>query len=134
MITMIGLAPLALVPILMFVLGYAMSHVFMPSQTAAFATISKALTGQASTLFSAQRQLGSAMAIAIVSTTLAILGVVRPGTDLPDLGTYQVTFGVAGFLALIGAVLAMRIPDSDAASTLAVPDPKVVPTPVEVVA
>jgi len=134
MITTIGLAPLALVPILMFVLGYAMSHVFMPSQTAAFATISKALTGQASTLFSAQRQLGAAMAIAIVSTTLAVLGVVRPGTDLPDLGTYQVTFGVAGLLALAGAVLAMKIPDSDAASTMAVPAPKVVPTPVEVVA
>ncbi|MEO5873651.1 MAG: DHA2 family efflux MFS transporter permease subunit [Streptosporangiaceae bacterium] len=134
LIATIGLAPLATVPVLMFLLGYAMSHVFMPSQTAAFATISKALTGQASTLFSAQRQLGSAMAIAIVSTTLAILGVVRPGTGLPDLSSYQAAFGVAGFLSFLGALLALRIPDSDAAPTMVAPTPKVVVTAVEAAA
>jgi EmrB/QacA subfamily drug resistance transporter len=134
MIATIGFVPLPLIPILMFVIGYAMSHVFMPSQTAAFATISKALTGQASTLFNAQRQLGSAVAIAIVSTTLAVLGVVQPGTDLPDLSTYQAAFGVAGLLALIGAALALYIPDSDAASTMVAPAPKVIPTPVKAAA
>ena len=42
----------------MFAAGYAMAHVFVPSQAAGFATISPAATGRASTLFNALRQLG----------------------------------------------------------------------------
>ncbi len=59
------------VRILMFLAGYAMAHVFVPSQAAGFATISSAATGRASTLFNALRQLGSAVGVALLSTVVA---------------------------------------------------------------
>ena len=51
-----------------------MSHVFVPSQAAGFATISPANTGRASTLFNAVRQLGSAFGVALLTTVMAAVG------------------------------------------------------------
>ena len=111
---------------LMFGTGFAMAHVFMPAQTAAFATISSAATGRASTLFNAQRQLGSAMGVALLGTVLASIGTVTTGpaaggangTPTANLAAYHAAFLVAAGLAAVAAVLALFISDRDAAPTM----------------
>ncbi|GAA0678453.1 MDR family MFS transporter [Kitasatospora atroaurantiaca] len=109
------------VRVLLFVTGFAMSHVFMPSQTAAFSTISPASTGGASTLYNAQRQLGSALGVAILGTVLAAVGTVTTtvgGTPTANLDAYRAAFLVASALALVAAVTALFVRDSDAAATM----------------
>ncbi len=110
--------------VLMFLLGYSMAHVFVPSQAAAFATISRASTGRASTLFNANRQLGSAVGVAVLSTILATVGLVghtARGT-VPNLGAYHLAFAAAAVIALIGATIALAISDRDAAPSMRKPD------------
>ncbi|MDA3627842.1 MDR family MFS transporter [Saccharopolyspora sp. WRP15-2] len=69
-------------------------------QVVAFATISKSATGGASTLFNVQRQVGSALGVALTACVLAG----SPGLD----GYHLAMFVSAGF-ALVGMVLALRI-------------------------
>ncbi|MEV0534559.1 DHA2 family efflux MFS transporter permease subunit [Kitasatospora sp. NPDC050463] len=106
---------------LMFVTGYAMSHVFMPSQTAAFATIGARDTGAASTLYNAQRQLGSALGVAVLGTVLTAVGaftVNASGTPVANLAAYRAAFLTAAGLALAAAAIALLVRDSDAAATM----------------
>jgi EmrB/QacA subfamily drug resistance transporter len=109
-----------LMRVLMFFLGLAVAHVFVPSQAAAFATITPAATGRASTLFNAMRQLGSAVGISVITSALSLVGTTRAaGTGVvPDLGAYHVAFLVAAGTALLAIAPALRIRDSDAASTM----------------
>ena len=107
---------------LMFVLGYCMAHVMVPSQAASMAQIDRASTGRASTLFNAVRQLGSATGIAVLSTVLSAVGFTMtralPGSrSAPDLAAYHWAFAVAALFAFAGAVLALSIHDVDADST-----------------
>lgn len=104
---------------LLFGLGVAVAHVFVPAQAASFARISLADTGRASTLFNALRQLGGAAGIAVLTSVLAGIGVVHvvDGRPAPDLTAYHVTFLVAAGLALLAAVAVLTIHDEDAAST-----------------
>ncbi len=83
--------------VLMFFVGYGMSHVFTSAQAAGFATISGADTARASTVFNAVRQLGGAIGVALLSTVVAEIGptVVRDGHVVPNLTAYHVTFLVA---------------------------------------
>jgi EmrB/QacA subfamily drug resistance transporter len=106
--------------ILMFVLGYANAHVFVPSQAAGFATISPANTAKASTLFNAQRQLGGAIGVAVLSTVVAAVGPLHTvaGHTLPNLNAYHAAFLVAAGLALISALFALTVSDADAAPTM----------------
>ena len=60
--------------LLMFSLGFAMAQVFVPTQAAAFATISPAATGRASTMFNAVRQLGGAVGVALLTTVIVLVG------------------------------------------------------------
>ncbi|HET6793106.1 MAG TPA: MDR family MFS transporter [Acidimicrobiales bacterium] len=119
--------------LLMFLLGLSMAHVFVPSQAAAFATISPARTGRASTLFNAQRQLGSALGVAVLSTVLALVGTsTRVGAAVePHLASYHLAFLTAALVALAAAACTYWIRDSDAASTMA---PRPVEPPVAVTA
>jgi EmrB/QacA subfamily drug resistance transporter len=113
--------PLWIVQVLMFFVGVGMAYVFLPNQAASMATISRKDTGGASMLFSVQRQLGSAMGVAILSTVLATIGVFRVGADgsqEPNLDAYHIAFFVAAGLALIGAFMAFFVPDEDAAATM----------------
>jgi MFS family permease len=105
---------------LMFFLGLAMAHVFVPSQAAAFATISPAATGGASTLFNAGRQLGSAVGISVITSVLSIVGATRVvgGGTVANLGSYHVAFLAAAGIAVLGVLAALRIRDADAASTM----------------
>jgi EmrB/QacA subfamily drug resistance transporter len=104
----------------MFVAGYGMSHVFVPSQAAGFATISPADTGRASTMFNAIRQLGSAVGVALLSTVIAAVGPVRvvDGHVSPHLAAYHVAFLVAAAVALLGGICALTVNDADAANTM----------------
>jgi EmrB/QacA subfamily drug resistance transporter len=118
--------------LLMFTMGLAMAQVFISSQAASFATVSRAETGRASSLFNSQRQLGSAVGVAILSTVLALVGTehVVDGTSVANLTAYHAAFLVAAGIALCGSVAALTIKDADAAATMvrhsraAAPDPE----------
>jgi sugar phosphate permease len=106
---------------LMFLIGAGMAYAFVSSQVAAFATISSAATGQASALFSAQRQLGSALGVAVLSSVLGIVGPTRlsvSGAVVPNVVAYHAAFFAAAALAIIAAVIALAIRDRDAAATM----------------
>ena len=104
----------------MFIAGYGMSHVFVPSQAAGFATISPAATGRASTLFNAVRQVGSAVGVALLTTVIAAVGPVRvvDGHVSPYLTAYHVAFLVAAGVALLAGICALTVSDADAADTM----------------
>jgi EmrB/QacA subfamily drug resistance transporter len=115
-----GSGALWVMRMLMFFLGLSMAHIFVPAQAAAFATISPAATGRASTLFNALRQLGSAVGISVITSVLTIVGPTHlvGRSVVPNLGAYHVAFLVAAGIALLGVGAALRIHDRDAASTM----------------
>ncbi|MCW2547912.1 MAG: drug resistance transporter, EmrB/QacA subfamily, partial [Mycobacterium sp.] len=106
---------------LMFVLGFCMAHVMIPSQAASMAQIDRANTGRASTLFNAVRQIGSATGVAVLSTVIAAVGFgaaaasAKPGSG--TLQPYHVAFAVAAAFAFVAALLALTINDADAEAT-----------------
>ncbi len=106
---------------LMFALGYCIPHVMMSMQAAAFATISPASTGRASTLFNADRQLGGAVGVALLSTVLAAIGPTRQvGAHLvAHVAAYRGAFLAAAAVALMGSVTALlTVRDAEAAATM----------------
>jgi EmrB/QacA subfamily drug resistance transporter len=107
--------------VLMFLIGAGMAYSMVSSQAAAFATISSASTGQASALSSAQRQLGSALGVAVLSSVLGIVGPTSlnaSGAVVPNVTAYHAAFFAAAALALTAAGIALTIRDRDAASTM----------------
>jgi EmrB/QacA subfamily drug resistance transporter len=106
--------------LLMLALGLSMSQVFVPGQAAAFATISPASTGRASTLFNASRQLGSAVGVAVLSTVIAAVGVTQhvAGRVVPDLTAYHWAFVTAAAIAVLAAVAALSVDDRAAAPSM----------------
>ncbi|HEY1989873.1 MAG TPA: MDR family MFS transporter [Acidimicrobiales bacterium] len=106
--------------LLMFTLGLFMAQVFISSQAASFATISRAETGNASSLFNSERQLGSAVGVAILTTVLALIGTthVVGGHLTGNLWAYHAAFLTAAGIALVGACVALTIKDADAADTM----------------
>ena len=109
-----------LVRVIVYVLGLGLSGVFLPSQAAAFATIPRVKTGDASTIFNAQRQLGGAVGVAILTTVITLLHPIHTvdGHDVANLHAYHVGFLVAAGIALLGALYALTVHDTDAASTM----------------
>lgn len=105
---------------IMLVMGMGMSAVFLPAQAAAFATISPAATGRASTLFNMQRQLGGALGVALLTSVLAAVGTVqrRGGRLVPHLAAYRTAFVVSAGVALAAALTALAVRDQDAAATM----------------
>ena len=107
--------------LLMFALGFCIPFVMMSMQAAAFATISPASTGRASTLFNANRQLGGAVGVALLSTVLAAIGPTRQiGTRLVAHGAaYRGAFLAAAAVAIVGSMTALlTVSDTDAAATM----------------
>jgi EmrB/QacA subfamily drug resistance transporter len=106
--------------LLMFTLGLAMAQVFVPSQAAAFATISPAATGSASTMFNTVRQLGGAVGVALFTTAIVLVGTTHrvAGQQVANLAAYRVAFLVAAAFCLAGIASALSIHDSDAADTI----------------
>ena len=106
--------------LLMLTLGLAMAQVFVPVQAAAFATITPEATGRASTMFNTVRQLGGAIGVAVLTTTIVAVGPVHivGGHPVPNLTAYRVAFVVAAAVALIATACSLTIRDSDAARTI----------------
>lgn len=105
--------------LILFGVGVSMAQVFVPAQAASFATISSADTGRASTLYNASRQLGGAIGVALLTTTIVLVGPVHTiaGHLVPNLTAYRVTFLVAALVALLGVPSALSIKDVDAERT-----------------
>jgi EmrB/QacA subfamily drug resistance transporter len=106
--------------LLMFTLGFAIAQVFVPTQAAAFATISSAATGRASTMFNAIRQLGGAIGVALLTTVIVLVGATHrvAGHEVANLAAYRITFLVAAAVCLTGVACALSIHDADAAATM----------------
>jgi EmrB/QacA subfamily drug resistance transporter len=106
--------------LLIFVMGLFMSVLFVTSQAAAFATISPAATGRASTTFNAIRQLGGAIGVALFTTVIVAVGAHQlvAHHSTPHLAAYHAAFLAAAGCALLGALAALRIDDRDSTSTL----------------
>jgi MFS family permease len=106
--------------LLMFTMGLSMGQVFVPTQAAAFATISPEATGKASTLFNAARQVGGAIGVALLTTAIVLIGTshVVAGHRVASLTAYRVAFLVAAAFCLAGIASALTIHDADAAATI----------------
>jgi EmrB/QacA subfamily drug resistance transporter len=115
-----GGTPDALVVVLMLAIGLAMSSVFMPINVVPFANVSQVETSQATAIFNAFRQVGAAVGVAMLATTIALVGPVAvgaAGAPRPNLDAYHAAFLVAAGLMLLAALMALRIRDADAAAT-----------------
>jgi MFS family permease len=106
--------------LLLVTLGVSMGNIFVPLQAAAFATITPAATGRASTMFNAVRQLGGAIGVAILTTAIVAVGPVHLVAGHPEanLTAYRVAFLVAAAFAVMSIAFAMLIRDADAAQTI----------------
>lgn len=103
------------VRILMFCMGTGVAYVLISQQAAAFATISLEDMGRASALSATTRQAASAAGVALFATVLAV----QAGHDqLPTPGDFRPVLVTAAVMALLGALIALRIRDSDAAVTM----------------
>ena len=103
----------------MLLLGLGMSHVFLPSQAAAFTTISPARTSGASAIFNACRQLGGAIGVALVTTVTAAGPTGHIGAAVvPAVSAYRYGFAAAAVVAVVGAAIALTVSDADAAPTM----------------
>ncbi len=103
-----------LIPALMFFTGCSFGFAMIPSQAAALATVSPALTGQASTLLNTLRQAGAAAGVAMLGT---VLGATRAGPL--DLTGFRLAFVAAACLMTVGVAVSSRVRDADAAVTMA---------------
>ena len=106
--------------LLLFTLGLFMAQVFVPVQAAAFATITSAATGRATTMFSAIRQLGGAVGVAVLTTVIVLIGPVHMvgGHEVANLTAYRVAFLAAAAICLCGVACSLSIHDADAAGTI----------------
>jgi EmrB/QacA subfamily drug resistance transporter len=117
-----------LIPVLMFFTGCSFGFAIAPSQAAALATVSPALTGHASTLLNTLRQAGGAAGVALLGTVLAATatGSGAPGAPgalgapgaTADLSGYRLAFVAAACLMALGGLLSTRVRDADAAATM----------------
>ena len=103
----------------MLLLGYGMSHVFLPSQAASFTTISPVRTSGASAIFNATRQLGGAIGVALLTAVVAQGPTHHVGSTLaPTLTAYRYGFVAAAIVAVAGAAAALKVNDADASATM----------------
>ncbi len=109
----------------MFTLGGCFACMIMSLQAAAFATISSADTGRAAALFSAQRQVASALGVAAIATTIALVartpisGAIADAAATADhVHAFHITFLVAAAIAAVGCLIASRVSDAAAAATM----------------
>ena len=103
----------------MFVIGAGWAYVVISMNAGAFAQVSPRDTGRAAALYNAQRQLASAVGVAVLS---AIIGTQSAGTGLAgNVTVFRVAFFAAAGFTLVGAMVALAIRDHDAASTMRSP-------------
>ncbi len=120
-----GVTSLWLIRLLMYVRGMGFGLMLVPLQAATFSTISPAMTGRASSIFSSGRMVAQSLGVAIIATVLtsrlthygAMLG--NPATRPGAFEAFQDGFVVAGIMTLLGVAAALVIRDRDAAASMA---------------
>jgi EmrB/QacA subfamily drug resistance transporter len=115
-------ANLWLVRIVLIGMGLSVGQVFVTSQAVAFADISPAASGRASTLFNVGRRLGGAVGVAVATTVIVLIGAPTGGRIAPS--TYHTAFFVAAAINLLGLLSARAVRNGDAANTIPQPRPK----------
>lgn len=115
--------------LIMFGRGLCLPLLFIPLQASAFATISPADTGRASSLFSTQRQMASAVGVAILGAILftglrvntaaaEAAGATSEGVRQAQLDAYHRAFLWVVIFYVVGIVAALFVRDADAAATM----------------
>jgi EmrB/QacA subfamily drug resistance transporter len=100
----------------MFLIGAGWAYVVISMNAGAFAQVSPRDTGRAAALYNAQRQLASAVGVAVLS---AIIGTQSAAAGLAgNVTVFRVAFFAAAGFTLVGAMVALAIRDRDAASTM----------------
>ena len=120
-----------LLRLILFVMGFGVAAVFMPSQAAGFATVGAERTSVASTIFNAQRQVGGAIGVALLTAVISALHPVRTvaGHIEANMQAFHTGLLVCAGVAAAAALAALTVRDSDAAATMVRPqaDPQVTP-------
>jgi EmrB/QacA subfamily drug resistance transporter len=101
-------------------LGLGTAFAFVSSQASSMVTISKAQTGKASSIFSASKQLGGSIGVALLNTVLAAATITGQHDQSRTVDTtgYHHGFLVAAVVGALAMLVALTINDEDAASTL----------------
>jgi hypothetical protein len=105
----------------MFVRGLCMAFGFVPLQAATYANISSADTGRASAIYTTQRQVAAALGVAALATVWISRTSALSGSRTPTaaaVGGFHDAFIVGAGLALLAAISALFIHDTDAANTM----------------
>jgi len=105
---------------ILFVMGFGVAAVFLPSQAAGFATIGAERTSVASTVFNAQRMIGGAAGVALLTAVISALHPVRTvaGRATANLPAFHHGLLVCAGVAVAAAAAALTIRDADAAPTM----------------
>jgi EmrB/QacA subfamily drug resistance transporter len=109
-----------LLRVILLVMGFGVAAVFLPSQAAGFATVGAARTGVASTIFNAQRMIGGAIGVALLTAVISALHTVRTvaGHVEANLHAFHTGLDVCAGVAVAAALAALTVRDGDAASTM----------------
>ncbi len=113
----------------LFAMGAGMALTVIPLQAATFATITPAAIARASSVFSTTRQVASAAGVAVVASLLTartdsrLGGLGARATDLATrqeaiFAAYHDVFIVTAALALLGFLIALRVRDADAVTSM----------------
>jgi EmrB/QacA subfamily drug resistance transporter len=107
----------------MFLIGASMSFCFISLQACAFARIPAADTGRASAIYNTQRQMASALGVAILATVLSArlpdpASAASPSFASDSVNAFHAVFLTAAGLAFIGSLVALRVRDIDAEATM----------------
>ena len=109
-----------LLRVIMFVMGFGVAAVFLPSQAAGFATVGAERTSVASTIFNAQRMIGGAIGVALLTAVITALHPVRTVAGLAEANLSAFRYGllVCAGVAVAAALAALTVRDADAAPTM----------------
>jgi EmrB/QacA subfamily drug resistance transporter len=101
--------------------GLGMGFTFVAVQAASYARIAPSDNGRASAIFATQRQMSVSIGVALMATVLSAFTslTATPSDPQRALEGYRWTFAAATVLAVIGAIVATRIRDEDAAVSMA---------------
>jgi EmrB/QacA subfamily drug resistance transporter len=105
---------------ILFVMGFGVAAVFLPSQAAGFATVGAARTSVASTVFNAQRMIGGAIGVALLTAVITALHPVRTvaGHAEANIQAFHTGLIVCAGVAVAAALAALTVSDRDAAPTM----------------
>jgi EmrB/QacA subfamily drug resistance transporter len=107
-----------LVCLVLHCLGLCVGQVFVSTQAAAFATIPRASSGRASTIFNVGRRLGGALGIAAATTTMVLVGGASSAAAGAETNRYRVAFFVLAALNVVAVWPALAVRTADAAATI----------------